>query len=138
MESRMNKDQLKKLEQKIQDSYEKGTTLEEAERLAAEFLHAQIAISEIIKETDLDARMRKSGLKAVRASLYTKIVSAENAKKPTEAAIDAMITSESLVQSEQDELDKAEVERDRLERYYNIFSNAHIFYRGVSKGRVEW
>lgn len=132
----MNNEGLKKLEQKIQDSYEKGTTLEEAERLASEFLHAQIQLSEAIKVADLDARVRRSGLKAVRAALYTKIASpVDGNKKPTEAAIDAMITSEPIIQSEQDDLDKAEVERDRLERYYNIFMNCHIFYRGIARGK---
>lgn len=131
----MNENDLKALEKKIQNSYEQGTTLEEAEKLAAEFLHAQISITDELKAKDLDARMRKSGLKAVRAALYTKLASNPEGKKPTEAAIDAMITSETLVQSEQDELDKAEVERDRLERYYNIFQNSHIFYRGVAKGQ---
>lgn len=132
----MNSQDLKNLEQKIQDSYEKGTTPEEAERLAAEFLHAQLRLAEEIKNRDLESRMRKSGLKAIRSALYTKITAVgEGSKKPTEAAIDAMITSESVVQSEQDELDKSEVERDRLERYYDIFVNGHIFYRGIAKGK---
>jgi hypothetical protein len=126
----------KQLEKKIQQSYEQGVTLEDAEKLAGEFLGAMIKVSDELKSADLDSRMKKSGLKAIRASAYTQICS-RDAKKPTEAAIDAEITSDKIVQQEQQDLDNAEVNRDALERYYNIFQNAHIFYRGVSKGRFE-
>jgi hypothetical protein len=126
----------KTLETKIQQSYEQGTSLEDAERLAGEFLNAMIKVSEELKTEDLSSRMRKSGLKAIRASAYLQIC--KNAeRKPTESAIDAEITADKIVQQEQQSLDEAEVNRDNLERYYNIFQNAHIFYRAVSKGRFE-
>lgn len=130
------KELCKQLEAKIQQSYEQGTTMEEAEKLAGEFLSAQMAVSEELKAKDLDSRMRKSGLKAVRASAYLEIVQKAD-KKPTETQIDSMINTDSLVSQEQDGYDKAEVEKEALERYYNIFREAHIFYRGVSKGRFE-
>lgn len=130
------KSMLENLESKIQGSYENGTTLEEAERLAAEFLQAQIKVSEQLKIADLDARMRKSGVKAVRAAIYLDTVQ-KSEKKPTEAQIEHTINVNELVTGEQTALDTAEVNRDELDRYYNIFSNAHIFYRGVSKGRFE-
>lgn len=121
------------LEAKIQNSFEQGTSLEEAERLAAEFLYAQLQVSKELEAKDLDARMRKSGLKAVRAATYLDKRQNSDAK-PTEAALAAMVDSSELVVAEQDALDTAEVSRDALERYYNIFSNAHIYYRGVAKG----
>ncbi len=124
------------LETKIQSSYENGVTLEQAEKLAGEFLHAQLKVSTELKKHDLDARMRKSGVKAVRAAIYADTCSKTD-KKPTEAAIDHTINSNEIVQSEQLELDKAEVERDDLERYYSVFREAHIYYRGVSKGRFD-
>jgi len=130
------KELCKQLEAKIQQSYEQGTTMEEAEKLAGEFLSAQMAVSEELKTKDLDSRMRKSGLKAVRASAYLDIVQKAD-KKPTETQIDSMINTDPLVSQEQDGYDKAEVEKEALERYYNIFREAHIFYRGVSKGRFE-
>jgi hypothetical protein len=48
-----------------------------------------------------------------------------------------MIDNHEIVVSEQDSLDKAEVNAEELERYYSIFQNAHIFYRGISKGKFE-
>ena len=122
------------LESKIKDSYEEGVTLERAERLASEFLYAQIQVSTVLKQADLDSRMRKSGVKAIRAAIYLDIVSKAD-KKPTESQISALIDSDSIVTNEQKEFDMAEVDRDALERYYNIFQNAHIFFRGVSKGK---
>jgi hypothetical protein len=126
----------KDLEEKIQNSYTKGVGLEEAERLAGEFLTAQIRISQELEAQDLDARMRKSGLKAVRGAAYLDIVS-KDAKKPTESHISALIDTDKLVGQEQDGLDKAEVSRDSLERYYHIFQNAHLHFRAIARGRFE-
>lgn len=120
----------------IKNSYESGVTLDEAEKLAGRFLHAQIQASEELKKYDLDARMRKTGLKAVRAAVYGDIVGKAE-KKPTEAAIENEIILNKIVQTEQDNLDEAEVSRDELTRYYNIFREAHLYYRGISKGRFE-
>ena len=128
---------LKELEAKIQESYEQGVTIEAAERLAGEFLHAQIVVSDELKKRDLDARMKKSGVKAIRAALYLETVKAADGKKPTEAAIEATLNSNELIIGEQRLLDEAEVDKAELERYYDVFANAHIFYRGISKGRFE-
>lgn len=130
------KELCKELEGKIQKSYEEGTTLEEAERLAAEFLYAQLAVSSELKAADLDSRMRKSGVKSVRAAVYLDIVNKAD-KKPTEAQIEHTINVTELVNSEQNGLDAAEVERDELTRYYNVFREGHIYYRGISKGKFE-
>jgi len=121
------------LENEIQASYETGVTSESAEKLAGEFLFAQFKVSAEIKAVDLDARMRKAGLKAVKASVYMEAAT-KSEKKPTEAMIEAIINSTPLVNSEQAELDKAEVTRDSLERYYSIFREAHIHFRTICKG----
>lgn len=126
---------LKALETKIQASYEEGVSLEEAEKLAAEFLHAQIKISSKLKVVSLDAKMRKSGLKALRAALYLDAAS-KGDKKPTEATLSAIIDSNELVQKAQNELDTAETDAEELGRYYDVFTQAHVYYRQVSKGSL--
>lgn len=124
------------LETKIEDSYTNGVTLDEAEKLAAEFLHAQIKVSEQLKSSDLDARMRKSGVKAIRAAIYMEAAT-KGDKKPTEAALAATVDMNEIVQGEQKAFDEAEVNRDELERYYNIFQQAHVYYRQISKGKFD-
>lgn len=126
----------KALEEKIQNSYQEGVTLEQAEKLAGEFLHAQMIVSEELRKADLDSRMRKSGVKAVRAAIYLDTVSKAD-KKPTEAQIEHTINVNELVTGEQQAFDQAEVNRDELSRYYDIFLNSHIFFRSISKGRFE-
>lgn len=126
----------KKLEEKIKSSYEEGVSLEVAERLAAEFLHAQMLVSNELKIADLDSRMRKTGVKAVRAAIYADTCSKSD-KKPTEAQIEHTINVNELVQGEQKSLDAAETNRDDLTRYYNIFREAHIYYRGIAKGKFD-
>lgn len=126
----------KKLEEKIKSSYEEGVSLEVAERLAAEFLHAQMLVSNELKIADLDSRMRKTGVKAVRAAIYADTCSKSD-KKPTEAQIEHTINVNEVVQGEQKSLDAAETNRDDLTRYYNIFRESHIYYRGIAKGKFD-
>ncbi len=124
------------LEQKIQESYQEGVTMETAEKLAAEFLHAQMVVSTELSKADLDSRMRKTGVKAIRAAIYLDTIQ-KNEKKPTEAGIAALIDTNELVAGEQKDFDEAEVKRDELERYYNIFQQAHVYYRNVAKGNFN-
>jgi len=121
-----------KLETKIIASYEEGVTLEQAERLAGEFLAAQLRVSAELKVKDLDSRMRKTGLKAAKAVVYMDCGKSET--KLTEAGKAAVVDSDEAIISEQLHLDKAEADKSELERYYDIFLNAHIYFRGVAKG----
>lgn len=127
---------VKVLEGKIQSSYEEGVTMENAEKLAAEFLRAMMLVSAELRTTDLDARMRKSGVKAVKAKAYLDIVTSQE-KKPTETHIQSLIDTNGVVSEAQDNLDVAEVDKAELERYYDIFNNAHIYYRGIAKGKFD-
>lgn len=129
-------DQLKALEDKIKNVYEAGVTMDEAEKLAAEFLHAGLVISSRLKNADLDRRMRKSGLRALRSALRIKEVQGTE-KKPTESMLDAIIDTNELVQKEQDAFDTAEVDKEELERLFNTFREAHIYFRSVARGKFE-
>ncbi len=122
------------LEKEIEESYLEGVTADKAEKLAGQFLHAQLRVSAELRKADLDSRMRKSGLKALRAGVYTDVCT-KNEKKPTEAGIAAIIDCHEVVQAEQDRFDNAEVSRDDLERYYNIFQAAHVHFRTIAKGQ---
>lgn len=120
----------------INKAYESPVTIEEAERLAAKFLDAQIQVGAELQVVDLDARMKKTGVKAIRAAVYLDTATAGD-KKPSDVLIEAVINSDERVKKEQEELDKAEVKRDALYNYLNVFKESHIFFRGVSKGRFE-
>lgn len=124
------------LTNEIKKSYEESITIDEAEKLAGKFLHAQLAISSALVKKDLDARIRKTGVKAIKAAIYLSEVQKVD-KKPSDSMLEAYVNSNELVQKEQDGFDKAEIERDELQNYFNVFKEAHIFYRGISKGRFE-
>lgn len=121
---------------KIQAAYETAVTMDEAEKLASEFLHAQLLVAEEVRSTDLDARMRKSGLKAIKSAVRTAEVKAHE-KKPTEGALEDVVNLDGDVQKEQNSFDKAEVDRDYLLNILDVFKNAHLHFRGISKGRYE-
>lgn len=121
------------LVEKIKSSYESGITTIEAEKLAGEFLYAQIQVSTQLAKLDLDAKMRKSGVKAVRSAVRSEEVK-KHEKKPTESALDDVVNLNEIVQAEQDKLDNAEVSRDELERLYNIFRESHLHFRSIARG----
>jgi hypothetical protein len=124
------------LEILITDSYESGVTLTEAEALASRFLAAQLRVSEELRKADLDARMRKTGVKAARAATYLAEVQ-KTEKKPSDSLLGALVDSDEQVQTIQNDYDSAEVEKAELERIFSVLQNAHVHFRQVSKGRFE-
>ncbi len=132
----MNNKLFEELKLDIEKAYEEGVTLEHAERLAAKCLSIQIQLSAQLSNADLDSRMKKSGLKAIKAVVYMKAATSGD-KKPTEAMLTAIIDSDELVLGEQNRFDEAEVLRNQLENAYDICKEAHIYFRGIAKGRFE-
>lgn len=124
------------LENDIRKAYEENISTEEAERLAAKFLLAQLEAGRELASLDLDARMKKTGTKEVKAQVYLQHVRA-NDKKPSDVMLQALVDSDQIVVAQQSSFDTAEVERDRIQNYLNVFRDAHIFYRSVAKGKFE-
>lgn len=120
------------LQDKLRAVYEEGITLDEAEKRAAEFLNAQFAISSEIARMDLDCRMRKSGVKAIRAAIYLEEVQKAD-KKPSDTLLEQIVNSNEIVQGEQERLDTAEVELGHIQRVFSILKDGHIFTRGMAK-----
>lgn len=122
-----------KLIVEIEKAYTEGVTLSEAEKLAAMSLFIMDGLSRELMVQDLNSRTRKQGVKAIKAAVRMEaITSAE--KKPTESTIDAMVDMNAIVIGEIKSSDEAEVSRDELERRYSIAKEAHIHFRGVSRG----
>lgn len=120
----------------IKNAYEQGVGMEEAERLAAKALYAQIQFAEAIKGLDLDARMRKNGLKAVKAAVYLDEVKKAE-KKPSDVLLGAVVDTNELVVGEQNGFDAAEVARNEIETMLSVAKDFHIFMRGIAKGRLD-
>jgi hypothetical protein len=127
---------IEQLLEKIKSSYESGVTRGEAEKLAGEFLYAQAMLAETLKVSDLDARMQKSGLKAIRSAVRQEEIKKHD-KKPTENHLEDVVNMDNIVKTSQDLLDSAEVERDYQKSIFDIFGNAHIHFRAVSRGSYE-
>jgi hypothetical protein len=125
----------KDLEETIKAAYEERVTTEQAEELAAKFLHAMMVVSSELRLVDLDARMKKQNVKAIRGAIYLDIISKSD-KKPTEAGIAAMLDTNELVQNEQKAYDQAEVLAEEVERTYNVCKESHIFFRTLAKGTM--
>lgn len=121
------------LEADIQETYAEGVTLSKAEALAAKFLKAQLLVSGQLRKLDLDWRMKKAGLKAVKAAAYSEAQQGKD-KRPTEVQLEHALNTNKTVSDTQDTFDTIESNKLELERLYDIYLNAHIFYRGISKG----
>lgn len=132
----MKKEYFEELTADIKNAYESSPTIEEAEKLAAKFLHAQLLVSSELKMLDLDARMKKSGNKAIRAVVYLNEVKQAD-KKPSDTMLQMIVDDSQIARDAQDELDVAEVKRNEYENYLSVFKEAHIFFRGIAKGRFD-
>lgn len=121
------------LENDIKNAYEGNITVTEAEKLAAKFLQAQMVIARELETSDLDTKMRKSGLKSIKAAVYMDEAK-KDAKKPSDTLLEHHINMNEIVLGEQSRFDEAESSRDLLQNYLNIFKDSHIFFRNLSKG----
>lgn len=122
------------LQKQLNQAFEQGVTMEEAERWAAKCLSAQIDLSQELMTADLGARMRKNEYKTMRARVYLDTVQASEGKKPTEAMIEAIIATSQEVAATQNAFEEEENASEALQRLYDIFRDGHLFYRGVAKG----
>ena len=130
------KELCKELEAKIVESYERGVTLEEAEKLASEFLGALIKLSSELKKAGLDSRMRKRGFKAIKSAIRKEEIKKHD-KKPTEGQLEDLVNTDELCLNEEKAMDESLENKEELQRYYDIFREAHIHYRGISRGKFE-
>lgn len=124
------------LSEKIKSAYEAGLTMEEAEKLSGEFLYGMTQVADALRDADLDTRMRKTGLKAIKAAIYLEEAKKTD-KKPSDVMLAALVDCNDLVAGEQEGFDAAESSKDHLQNYYNIFKEAHVYFRGIAKGRFE-
>lgn len=121
-----------KLEVKIQAAYEESLTIPEAEKLATEFLAAQMRIVSELARADLDRRMRKRGVKTLRSAARVAEVKRHD-KKPTESALEDAVNLDPIVQEQEKQFDEAEVNKEQLSNYLGVFQESHIHFRGVAK-----
>ncbi len=122
------------LQDVIKTAYTEGMTIEEAEKTAGRFLEAQMIVADKLANVDLDSRMRKSGLKTIKASVYMEHAT-KGEKKPSDVMLEAIVNKEKLVTDEQAAFDNAEVNREYLQNLMSIFKEGHIYFRQLSKGQ---
>lgn len=124
------------LVQIVDQAYNEGVTMEAAERYAARFLSAQLHVAEELAQMDLDARMKKNGLKAIKSSVYMAAATATE-KKPSEGFLENTVNLDPLVSNAQERFDTSDSRKESLSLYLGIFKDAHIYFRGIAKGRFE-
>jgi pyruvate/2-oxoglutarate dehydrogenase complex dihydrolipoamide dehydrogenase (E3) component len=133
MNKTSNFESLKKV---IERAYQEGVTVQEAEKYAAQTLLARMEIAENLRALDLDARMKKHGVKAVRGQAYLEEVG-KHEKKPTESMLEASVNLNELVKAEETEYAVAEVNSDYAHALLDIFKDAHLYFRSIMKGTFE-
>src|ERR1700728_464062 len=94
------------LADEIRHSYEESITVSEAEKLAGRFLHAQLQVVGHLQTLDLDSRMKKSGLKAIKVAVYMENATKTD-KKPSDVMLQAQVDLDEVVMKEQDNFDRA-------------------------------
>lgn len=107
-----------------------GTSISftEAEKRSGEFLHAQATLTDW-RHTLNSERIR---LLSVQTAVFAEQMSKGTAKTVTENKLSAEASAEYTKARE--ELESIENDLSYLKSYYDIFNNAHIFYRAMAKG----
>ena len=123
------------LEKIIEEAYTSNVSIEDAEKNAALFLSAQLQISKRLHQVDLDSRMRKTGLKTIKAGVYLEEVKKSD-KKPSDTMLEQIINSSQLVKVSQDQFDESEAELAELQRIFGVMKEAHVYFRTMSKREV--
>lgn len=124
------------LTKQIENSYDVGVSIPEAEKLAAKFLHGMIMVTEALRTQDLDRRMKKRGLKAIKSAVRTEEIKKHD-KKPAEGVLEDVVNLNPIVTAEEEAFDLADVEVQYLENHLSIFKEAHLYFRSVAKGKFE-
>ena len=119
----------------IQKCTEEGITISAAEGYAGKALFVMNSLSEALAEADRDRRMRKRGVKSIRAAIRTEEVK-KHEKKPTESALEDVLNLNKIVAEQEEAFDDAEVKTEELERQFGIAKESHIYFRAVSKGNT--
>ena len=89
-----------------------------------------------LKNLDLDARMKRTSVKAIKAAVYLAEVQ-KNEKKPSDVLLNALVDTSDLVAGEQRRADASEADRDELERVYNVVTAAHHHFKQIAKGNFN-
>lgn len=124
------------LQHEIARAYQGDVTISDAEKLAAKFLLAQMEVADELSQYDLDARMKKNGVKAKRAMVYMEAATRSD-KKPSDTLLEHHVAMDPGVQLAQNTYEESDAKRESLSLYLGIFKDAHIYFRGISKGRYE-
>lgn len=117
----------------VKEAHTTGVTMDQAEKYAARFLGAQLTIAAELAGLDIDARMKKNGMKAAKAQAYLDICRASD-KKPSDVYIEQEVTLNSTVCTTVDMFDRADARKENLTLYLGIFKDAHVYFRGIAKG----
>jgi hypothetical protein len=126
------KDLIEQLQKRVSEVYENGTTVSQSEEITHELADAEFKLVTMITPLDLDARMRRHGVKQIRAAVYLDIIK-NSEKKPTEAQIAAMVDSDSLVSDAQKGYDGAEAALAEAERLLDAVHNSQVVFRTLMK-----
>lgn len=119
--------------QSLETTYQGGITLGEAEKLAAKALFVMDQLSRELVTKEGDRRLRKAGVKAIRAAIRIAEVKKYD-KKPTESQLEDVLNTSEIVLAEESAFDSAEVDSEAYERMYSIAKEIHVYYRGVARG----
>lgn len=129
----MSYDTLVKL---IQDSADSPFDIREAEKAGGTALAVMNALSAQLTDADRNRRMRKRGVKAIRSAVRMEEIKKHD-KKPTESFLEDTVNLSKIVADQEEAFDDSEVSTEELERQFSIAKEAHLFFRGVARGRFE-
>jgi hypothetical protein len=114
----------------------------QAELTAALILEAQKELSEFLADAELISKERKAEVERVEAEQYflykNKREGLGGESKITDTALNRMVAKDKLVLMAKKEQYEAESDFSKYKNLFGMLKDAHVFFRGLSKGKNDW
>lgn len=116
--------------------------VQEAERTAALCLDAQEKLVYFLSEAELIAKERKMNIESVEGDRYlfykySYKIDGKEAKLSDAVAQKLVDKDEDVLKAKREQIE-AEANFSKWRNLFGILKDAHIFFRGIAKGKADW
>jgi hypothetical protein len=134
-------DLISKISFELKVAHETKYDSAEAEKTAALCLRALTELSEFLAEADLISKEKKSDLESTSGERYMfykfNYKLDGNSVKLSDEGVGHLVAQDPKVKKAKSELYQAESDSNKWKNLFGMLKDAHIFFRGLSKGRLD-
>ncbi len=130
-------DLILRISQELNIAHSRKYDAVQAELTAALILETQKELSEFLADAELISKEKKAEVERIEAEQYFFYKNAPK-EKITDVALGRMIAKDRLVLAAKKEQYQAESDYSKYKNLFGMLKEAHVFYRGLAKGKNDW